>query len=128
MGLGIYNVKTGMLYDPGTGDVVDNGIQYKSGKTDIVESLVRILFTTPGERVGNPEFGCNLRALLFEPEFIFLDEVKREIEKSVSRYESRVYLYSLDLEKVDFTEYKVSLIFKNKINGSSISIEQNVLT
>jgi len=113
MSLGIYN-----FFD---------GIKYKTGKDDIRESLIRVLFTLPGERVGNPTFGCNLRGLLFEPEFIFLDEVKNVVEKAVAQ-ESRVFLKSMDLEKVSINEYKIYLNFVNKINSENINLEQSILT
>jgi hypothetical protein len=29
--------------------------------------IIQLLFTTPGERVNEPEFGCGLLALVFEP-------------------------------------------------------------
>lgn len=33
-----------------------------------VDSLVRqVLLTAPGERVNRPDFGCGIRAMLFEP-------------------------------------------------------------
>lgn len=113
MSLGIYNTR--------------DFVEYKDLTSDIKESLIRIIFTSPGERVGNPEFGCNLRALLFEPDFVFLDEVKYTIEKAVSAYETRVVLQSLDIEKVTFNEYKVFLNFKYLVNNQIITIDQSVI-
>ncbi len=35
--------------------------------TDHIRQMIRqVMFTSPGERVNRPDFGCNLRALVFE--------------------------------------------------------------
>jgi phage baseplate assembly protein W len=33
----------------------------------VVQMIEQILLTTPGERWGNPEFGCGLRTIVFAP-------------------------------------------------------------
>lgn len=39
-----------------------------AGRDDHVRDLIaQVLFTTPGERVNRPDFGCGLKALLFMP-------------------------------------------------------------
>jgi len=35
--------------------------------THVRELIIAVLFTRPGERVNQPEFGCGLRQLLFAP-------------------------------------------------------------
>lgn len=107
---------------------VENGVKYKYGKDDIIESIVRILFTLPGERVGNPTFGCSLRGLLFEPEFIFLDEVTSVINKSISSFETRVYLKNIDIERISTQEYKIYLYFHYRTTDETILVEQNIIT
>jgi len=38
-----------------------------SGEEAIRGKIIQVLFTTPGERVNLPEFGCGLFNLVFEP-------------------------------------------------------------
>lgn len=45
---------------------VDNSVQMVSDINDIEESIRIILSTTPGERIMQPEFGCDLKRLVFE--------------------------------------------------------------
>lgn len=35
--------------------------------TDLRGKIIQVLFTTPGERVNQPEFGCGLFNLVFDP-------------------------------------------------------------
>jgi phage baseplate assembly protein W len=48
--------------------VASSGRTATTGWTDHVRDLVeQLLFTSPGERVNRPDFGCGLGALVFEP-------------------------------------------------------------
>jgi uncharacterized protein len=45
-----------------------NGRTAATGDTDHVRDLVeQVLFTSPGERVNRPDFGCGLLQLVFDP-------------------------------------------------------------
>ena len=43
------------------------GVSMASGLEDIEQSLAILLSTRPGERIMQPDYGCNLDKLLFEP-------------------------------------------------------------
>ena len=36
-------------------------------ETDLRGKIIQVLFTTPGERVNHPDFGCGLFNLVFDP-------------------------------------------------------------
>ncbi|MGE5595949.1 MAG: GPW/gp25 family protein, partial [Hyphomicrobiales bacterium] len=43
------------------------GIALVDGPTDIEQSILIILGTSPGERVMRPTFGCRIHELVFDP-------------------------------------------------------------
>src|SRR5262245_24199314 len=43
------------------------GINAISGEEAIRGKIIQLLFTAPGDRVNQPEFGCGLFNLVFEP-------------------------------------------------------------
>ena len=91
-----------------------------SDNVDIQESLHILLSTSLGERVMQPEFGCNLADYQFEVvNTTFLTQLKSIIERSILYYEPRIVLEKLDITEADsfdliqgtlriFLEYTVS--------------------
>jgi len=76
-----------------------------SDDEDIKQSLKILLSTRHGERVMQPEYGCNLDKLSFEPiNTTLLSLVKDLIEKAVLYYEPRVDLKELDIDTSRVTE------------------------
>ncbi len=43
------------------------GVTGISGDENIRAKIIQVLFTSPGERVNMPEFGCGLKDLVFDP-------------------------------------------------------------
>lgn len=43
------------------------GVTGISSDENIRAKIIQVLFTSPGERVNMPDFGCGLRDLIFEP-------------------------------------------------------------
>lgn len=65
----------------------------KSGVDQIKADLLQLLLTNPGERVMLPEFGVDLRSLLFEPNDTLLEiEARRRIIQALERWEPRVQI------------------------------------
>lgn len=68
-------------------------ISMVSDEYDIEESLKILLTTTPGERIMQPDFGCNLKSLVFEDITLSTQTMAKEmIKRAVLFYESRVML------------------------------------
>ena len=97
-------------------------VRIKQYKDLIAESITRILMTTPGERVGRPEFGCNLRRLLFEStETVDLDDVKNIIGSAIETFEPRVILQDIIVNALENTIY-VQIEFQ--LVGNPLETEQ----
>ena len=74
-----------MFANPMSGD-----IGKKTGAAAVKGALVSILKTNFGERLFAPEFGSNLRGLLFEQMNPITEQrLKKEVESAVARHEPR---------------------------------------
>ena len=70
--------------------VTDDLVAVKD-KAAIVQAIQGILLTRKGERPFQPELGCDIQDLLFEPlDFASAGAIKQEIRETVDRYEPRV--------------------------------------
>jgi uncharacterized protein len=73
-----------------------------SEEDDIKESLEILLSTSPGERVMQPEYGCNIKSLLFEGFSLSMQALAKEmIRKSILFFETRVIVNSINVDVVD---------------------------
>jgi phage baseplate assembly protein W len=69
-----------------------------SDEEDIKQSLEILLSTRHGERIMQPEYGCNLDVLLFEPiNTSLITFVKDLIEKAILYHEPRIDLTKIDI-------------------------------
>ena len=73
-------------------------ISMVSDDIDIRQSLKILLTTSPGERVTNPNYGCDLKAILFEPingatRYLISDT----ISVAVLYYEPRIDLNDIEI-------------------------------
>ena len=58
-----------------------------SGDDNIRAKIIQVLFTSPGERVNMPEFGCGLRDLLFDPNnTVLATTTEYTVRKSLERW------------------------------------------
>ncbi|MEY2633361.1 MAG: hypothetical protein RIR00_2015 [Pseudomonadota bacterium] len=70
-----------------------------SAEDDIRESLSILFATTPGERIMQPGYGCDLRALVFaEIDASTLTAIQDMITQAVRHYEPRIDLNSVHID------------------------------
>lgn len=72
-------------------------IEMVEGDASIRQSLLLLLSTSPGERVMRPQYGCNLRRLVFGPN----DDTTaglaiHYVRQAVERWEPRVEVLAVD--------------------------------
>ena len=75
------------------------GVAMVSDDEDIRQSISILLNTTPGERVTNPDFGCDLHSRIFKPidseNKALIDDL---IRVAISKYEPRIILEELNID------------------------------
>ena len=97
-----------MFANPMNGDIGKS-----IGATAVKRAIVGILKTNFNERVFQPEFGSNIRALLFEPMNPITEErMRTEVEEAVKRHEPRATIIGVTVEgQEDQNRYVVKILF-----------------
>jgi phage baseplate assembly protein W len=102
---------------PPTFDKYSTTVQMSENEEDIQESIGILLSTEPGERVMLPDYGADMKQLLFEPLDTRLSAyMESRIKDSITLHEPRV-----KLEKVTLTPIQE----EGKIN---IAVEYTIVT
>jgi phage baseplate assembly protein W len=105
---GFKDISASFQSNPLTNDV----IALKNASA-IARSVRNIVFTYPGEKFFNPNFGSRISQSLFEN----LDPtsaiaIKDEIENSIRNYEPRVILNNVSVEpNYDNNEFNVTIVY-----------------
>lgn len=96
---------TGWSFPPAF-DKINHRVRVVSDAEDIAESIRIILSTTPGERLMQPKFGCNLKKLVFE----------RIDTTLVARLNHLIYHALLDFEpRINFLTAEI--VDRNELEG-----------
>jgi len=87
----------GLSFPPRLGR--DGAFAWSEGPENIREAIRVLLLTETGERVRRPEFGGDLRRLLFEPNTATTRRTIRDrIEQTLSTWEPRITLDAVEVE------------------------------
>ena len=79
----------------------------------IARSVKNIVFTVPGEKPFNPEFGSRITDSLFENiDDITASQIETELRDSIERFEPRVSITSLEVNaNIDENGFDVVLVY-----------------
>ena len=84
-------------FDPEAG-----AVELVSDYTDIEQSLHILLSTSLGERVMQPEYGCNLTDYLFESlNSTLIGIIKHKVQNAILYYEPRISVDNIDVTADD---------------------------
>ena len=90
----------------------------------IARSVKNIVFTNPGEKFFNPRFGSRITESLFEnADDLTAIEIQTQIQQSITRYEPRVRLQSVDAF-ANIDGYAFDVVIKYDIIGADIPTQQ----
>ncbi len=97
-----------MFANPMNGDIGKS-----TGATAVKRAIVGILKTNFNERMFQPQFGSNIRALLFEPMNPITEQrMKTEIEDAVKRHEPRAQVIGINVTaQEEQNRYLVNILF-----------------
>lgn len=86
----------------------------------INQSILMILGTELGERVMNPDFGCEINKIIYAPlDDTTLGLAKYYVEKALKRWEKRIDLVDIDVNYSDKDPGKLIMVIKYKIKKSN---------
>jgi phage baseplate assembly protein W len=92
-------IGTGWSFPPmflSNGDLV-----MTTGEADINASLHILLSTTIGERIMQPQYGCNLKSFLFDPMNVTMEAyIKKLVGDAIIYFEPRISLEKLTVNFV----------------------------
>ena len=85
----------------------------KTGANAVKSAIVSILKTNHNERMFQPEFGSNIRALLFEQMNPITEQrIKTEVENAVRNHEPRAEILGITVDgQEEQNRYLVSILF-----------------
>ena len=96
--------------------VTDDLVAVKD-KAAIVQAIQSILLTRKGERPFQPDLGCDIQDILFEPlDYASAGTIKQEIRNTLSRYEPRAFVEQLRCEP-DFENNGYNVELQYTITG-----------
>src|SRR5580693_9170616 len=92
---------TGWAFPPAFDNVLAS-VETVSNETDIERSLNILLSTALGERVMQPQYGCDLQPYLFQPlNPQLIGYLKDRVKNAILYYETRLKLNSVTVTPLD---------------------------
>ena len=90
----------------------------------IARSVRNIVFTLPGEKFFEEDFGCRISASLFENmDDITANLIKDEITESIENFEPRVNLLEVEvIPEFDNNQFDVLIIYE--IIGTNVPVQE----
>jgi phage baseplate assembly protein W len=96
----------------------------QEGVNQIKSDLLSLLLTNPRERVMHPDFGCDLRSLMFEPADAILERsAKALINNAVTKWEPRIAFEEISATvDEDTNSLNIKIAFRDPQNIRDIEV------
>jgi phage baseplate assembly protein W len=95
-------------------------------KEQVKANLINYILTNKGERVFNPSFGGNIRALLFQNDSTF-DTAAAYLEQEIYRYVPNITIQDIQIKPYSDSNL-VNIILNYSINNQNDTLTINVST
>ncbi|MCH2042866.1 MAG: GPW/gp25 family protein [Saprospiraceae bacterium] len=94
------------------------GIKMSHDDDDIREGLFILLSTLPGERLMNPEFGCDLHSQVFQSiNNTTINTIKDLISTAILYFEPRITIMSIDVDSSQKMSGRLDIYLSYEVNG-----------
>ena len=81
--------------------------------TQTTSNIQNLLLTAKGERIGQPDFGCGLLQVLFEPmSDNLLEQVRATIDEAMAKWLPHVLVKDLRVEQDEVRPEQLNIIMK----------------
>jgi uncharacterized protein len=91
------------------------GVEMVSAEEDIRQSLFILMRTAPGERVMQPDYGCPIRAMVFEVmDSSHVADMQDVIARAVRIFEPRVIVEQIAVDTSDWIDgtVRITLVYQ----------------
>lgn len=97
-----------------------DGLELSHNEQDIAESIFILLSTTPGERVMNPKYGCDLQSMVFS-NMSTSNKTRLEdmINTAILYFEPRVRVVAIRIENPDPLTGRLEINITYDIKGTN---------
>ena len=103
---------------------LNNDLIALKNESAIARSIRNIVFTFPGEKFFDPDFGSNVTRYLFENvDDISAITIRDEIQNSIRNFEPRVNLISVDANP-DYDNNGFNVIIVYRVVGADVPAQQ----
>ncbi|MEP6466960.1 MAG: GPW/gp25 family protein [Parafilimonas sp.] len=110
---------TGWSFPPSF-NIASNTVDLTSDELDIQRSIEILLSTKKGERVMQPDYGCNLDEMIFEPmTTTFKTYIREMIRTAILYYEARIELNSVMIDDSRESEGVIAILLNYTIRTTN---------
>jgi Bacteriophage baseplate protein W len=99
--------------------VAGSGRTATTGEDDHIRDLIfGVLFTSPGERVNRPDFGCGLKTLVFAPASQAVAAATKLLVKgSLQKWlENEIEVEDVEVEAIE-SRIEVTVVYRKRVGG-----------
>jgi phage baseplate assembly protein W len=105
--------------DPGLEVSAAGRIEMVEDQAAVRQSILLLLSTTPGERVMRPDYGCDLRGLVFSPnDATTAGLAAHAVRQALRRWEPRVEVLRLDAGPNPGEPGRLDIVLEYRVRSS----------
>lgn len=112
-------------------DLIGSGdVNMLTNEQAIKESIYNLIFTKPGTRLMQPQYGINIESYLFEPlDSLTIKMIRQDILYGLSAFEPRISDINIDIETDEILQHididiSFSLVFTGNKQNMKLTLKR----